>query len=83
MCQLMQVAGLQRSAAYGERIPATIVTSLSACLAQIYRREGLRGLYKGATLSIVKAAPASGVTLTVYEFVSARLIALAAERQTA
>ena len=55
----------------------TIVSSLPACLAQIYRTEGVQGLYKGATLSIAKAAPASAVTLTVYEFVAAQLLALA------
>ena len=74
----VQVAGLQRSLAYGARVPATIIRSLPDCLAQIYRTEGLRGLYKGSTLSIVKAAPAAAVTLAVYEFVSGYLLALAA-----
>lgn len=78
---VLQIAGLQRSAAYGERIPLTMVKSLPACLGDIYRREGMRGLYKGASLSIVKAAPASAITLTVYEFVAARLLLLAAESQ--
>lgn len=76
-----QVAGLQRSIAYGERIPITVVTSLPACLAEIYRREGLRGLYKGSSLSILKAAPASAITLTIYEFLAVRFIALAEERR--
>lgn len=71
---LLQVAGLQRAAAYGESIPLTVVRSLPGCIMQIYSREGLKGLYKGASLSIVKAAPASAITLTVYEFLAIRLI---------
>ena len=70
----LQVAGLQRSAAYGERIPVSVIESLPRCIMQIYSREGLRGLYKGASLSIVKAAPASAITLTVYEFLAIHFI---------
>lgn len=34
---------------------------------QIVRREGVRGLYRGLTVSLVKAAPASAVTMWTYE----------------
>ncbi|RMZ78067.1 hypothetical protein DV737_g4058, partial [Chaetothyriales sp. CBS 132003] len=33
----------------------------------IWRREGVRGWYRGLTVSLVKAAPASAVTMYVYE----------------
>ena len=65
----LQVAGLQRSAAYGARVELGSVTSLPACLAGIYRREGLAGLYKGSVPSLIKAAPAAAITFTVYETV--------------
>lgn len=64
---VMQVAGLQRSLKYGARIPMDSSRSLSGCLAQIYRTEGLRGLYKGSLPSIIKAAPAAAVTFSAYE----------------
>ena len=62
-----QVAGLQRSLKYGARIPQDIGRSLPGCLSQIYRTEGLRGLYKGSAPSIIKAAPAAAVTFSAYE----------------
>ncbi|KFY26915.1 hypothetical protein V493_03777 [Pseudogymnoascus sp. VKM F-4281 (FW-2241)] len=33
----------------------------------IVRREGMRGLYRGLTVSLIKAAPASAVTMWTYE----------------
>ena len=77
----MQVAGLQRSAAYGETIPVSVIESLPRCIMQIYAREGFRGLYKGASLSIVKAAPASAITLTVYEFLAIHFIEMLHRRE--
>jgi len=44
-------------------------------------REGLRGLYKGSSLSILKAAPSSAITLTIYEFLAIRFIAMAEQRR--
>ncbi|GAB4822585.1 hypothetical protein N2152v2_009631 [Parachlorella kessleri] len=64
-----QVAGLARSARYGQRIPEEVCRSLPALIRDIYRREGLRGLYKGALPSIIKAAPAAAVTFAAYEVV--------------
>ena len=48
-------------------MPPDIGRSLPACLANIYRREGVRGLYKGSIPSIIKAAPAAAVTFSAYE----------------
>lgn len=42
-------------------------TTATRALATIVRSEGLRGLYKGLPISLVKAAPASAVTLWIYE----------------
>jgi solute carrier family 25 thiamine pyrophosphate transporter 19 len=72
----LQVAGLQRSLAYGARVGPNVVKSLPACLRMIWQREGLRGLYKGSLPSIIKAAPSAAVTLTTYEFILGALIAV-------
>lgn len=63
-----QVAGLQRSLRYGERVSSASVTSIRTCVSQIYAREGVAGFYKGVVPSLLKAAPAAAVTLTTYEF---------------
>ncbi len=47
------------------------------CLATVFRDEGLRGLFKGAWPSLVKAAPSTALSFFVYEHV---LSALAAAR---
>ena len=73
-----QVAGLQRSMAYGARVQAETVRSIPPCKAGIWRREGLRGLYKGALPSVLKAAPSAAVTLTAYEYIMGLLTACAA-----
>ena len=65
----LQIAGLQRSLAYGARVELGSLTSLPACLSGIYAREGLRGLYKGSIPSLIKAAPAAAITFSVYEAV--------------
>jgi solute carrier family 25 thiamine pyrophosphate transporter 19 len=72
-----QVAGLQRSAAYGERVAAESVRSLAACLREIYAREGVGGFYKGALPSIIKAAPAAAVTFACYDLFMRALLARA------
>ncbi|KIW56512.1 mitochondrial thiamine pyrophosphate carrier 1 [Exophiala xenobiotica] len=43
-------------------------------LAAIWRREGYRGWYRGLTVSLIKAAPASAVTMWTYERVLHALI---------
>jgi solute carrier family 25 thiamine pyrophosphate transporter 19 len=73
-----QVAGLQRSARYGERVAEASVRSLGGCLREILAREGLGGFYKGALPSIAKAAPAAAVTFACYDFFMRMLLAQAA-----
>ena len=70
------MAGLQRSLTYGARVPADVGRSLPRCLAQIYRTEGVRGLYKGSTPSILKAAPAAAVTFSAYELALRSLLSM-------
>lgn len=53
---------------YGARISNEYVSSLRTVLVQIYHNEGIKGLYKGSSLSILKAAPAAAVTFAAYEF---------------
>lgn len=66
----IQVAGLQRSIKYGQRVSEEACRqSLPGLLRSIYVQEGLRGLYKGALPSIMKAAPAAAVTFAAYEVV--------------
>ena len=43
-------------------------------LSEIVRTEGWRGLYRGWAVGLGKAAPASVVTVGVYEWVLARLV---------
>lgn len=43
---------------------------------QIYRTEGLRGLYKGSVPSIIKAAPVAAVTFTAYEMALRALLSI-------
>lgn len=77
----MQIAGLKRSMQYGARVRAESVKSLPACLAHMYSKEGICGLYKGSLPSILKAAPSAAVTFTAYEFVLGALTAFWADRE--
>ncbi len=71
-----QVAGLQRSLKYGARVESGLaLKSLSTCLAEIYRNEGVRGLWKGSMPSIIKAAPNAALTFVAYEAIVAALLA--------
>jgi solute carrier family 25 thiamine pyrophosphate transporter 19 len=70
-----QVAGLPRSLRYGERVQRQLsVMPLMTCLANIYHREGVAGLWKGSVPSIVKAAPAAAITFSAYEAIIAVLL---------
>lgn len=42
---------------------------------RIWRQEGRRGLYRGLTVSLIKAAPASAVTMWTYERAMAAMLA--------
>ncbi|PHH81405.1 hypothetical protein CDD83_3585 [Cordyceps sp. RAO-2017] len=61
----LQVQGPTRTKYVYQQIPE-YSTTLRAMRA-ILQREGLRGLYRGLPISLVKAAPASAVTLWTYE----------------
>jgi solute carrier family 25 thiamine pyrophosphate transporter 19 len=64
-----QVAGLERAARYGARVPAAMKGApLRAALTSLATVEGLRGCYKGALPSLLKAAPQAAVTLTAFEW---------------
>jgi Mitochondrial carrier protein len=71
-----QVAGLKRAQQYGAHIPPQFGQSLRRALLHIWQVEGLRGLYKGALPSVLKAAPQAAVTLTSYPFFVAFLSAV-------
>lgn len=60
----MQMRQLPRAAAYGV-IP--MYASSRACLADVLRREGVRGLYKGTAPSLLKAAVGHSSTFASYE----------------
>ena len=65
-----QVAGLPRSAKYGQRVSGGVRDlTLSRYAVNMFKREGVQGFYKGLGPSLLKAAPAAGVTLTAFEVV--------------
>ncbi|GBF95826.1 hypothetical protein Rsub_08262 [Raphidocelis subcapitata] len=77
-----QVAGLPRSLRYGARVESRLAARpLLACLADIYQREGLAGLWKGSVPSMIKAAPAAALTFTAYEALVAWMLAGVEARQ--
>jgi solute carrier family 25 (mitochondrial thiamine pyrophosphate transporter), member 19 len=49
-----QVTGLQRSLAYGQRVDASMTSSLRSCISHIWRHEGAAGFYKGISPSLLK-----------------------------
>jgi solute carrier family 25 thiamine pyrophosphate transporter 19 len=61
----IQVQGPTRSRYVYNDIPE--YTSAMRALRVIVRTEGFRGLYKGLPISLIKAAPASAVTVWTYE----------------
>ncbi|KAI8632185.1 mitochondrial dicarboxylate carrier protein [Xylariaceae sp. FL1651] len=61
----IQVQGPTRSRYVHKDIPEYVGTVRS--IQQIIQREGVRGLYRGLTVSLLKAAPASAVTMWTYE----------------
>ncbi|KAI3429728.1 hypothetical protein D9Q98_010043 [Chlorella vulgaris] len=63
-----QVAGLQRSVSYGQRVTPEAVRTLKQVVHDIAVKEGLPGLFKGAMPSIIKAAPSAAVTFAAYDW---------------
>lgn len=61
----LQVQGPTRSRYVHRNIP--LYKGVASTLRVIVRREGPRGLYRGLPVSLIKAAPASAVTMWTYE----------------
>lgn len=62
----IQVQGPTRSLYVHKNIPV-YDGGIVKTVGTIVRREGVRGLYRGLTVSLFKAAPASAVTMWTYE----------------
>lgn len=61
----LQVQGPTRARYVHTNIPE--YRGVLRSLVQIHRREGVRGMYRGLTVSLMKSAPASAITMYVYE----------------
>jgi solute carrier family 25 thiamine pyrophosphate transporter 19 len=61
----LQVQGPTRSRYVHKNIPA--YKGIFPTLKTIIQKEGMRGLYRGLTVSLIKAAPASAITMWTYE----------------
>ncbi|KAF2682826.1 mitochondrial deoxynucleotide carrier [Lentithecium fluviatile CBS 122367] len=70
----LQVQGPMRSRYVHRNIP--MYTGVVSTLSNIWKHEGRRGLYRGLTVSLLKAAPASAVTMWTYERAMAAMLAL-------
>ncbi|KAF1969872.1 mitochondrial deoxynucleotide carrier [Bimuria novae-zelandiae CBS 107.79] len=70
----LQVQGPMRSRYVHRNIP--MYTGVIGTLATIAKNEGTRGLYRGLTVSLLKAAPASAVTVWTYERAMAAMLVL-------
>ncbi|OJD33762.1 mitochondrial deoxynucleotide carrier [Diplodia corticola] len=71
----LQVQGPTRARYVHRNIPV-YDRGVAATVAAIVRREGVRGLYRGLTVSLLKAAPTSAVTMWTYERVMRIFVAL-------
>jgi solute carrier family 25 thiamine pyrophosphate transporter 19 len=61
----IQVQGPTRAQYVYNNIPE--YTSAVRAITSIARTEGIRGLYKGLPISLIKSAPASAITVWTYE----------------
>ena len=68
----LQVQGPNRMRYVHRNIP--VYSGVLSTLAHIWRHEGRRGMYRGLTVSLLKAAPASAVTMWTYEQVMALML---------
>lgn len=74
----LQVQGPTRERYVHRNIP--VYNGVFRTMRDIVRREGRRGLYRGLTVSLLKAAPASAVTMWTYERVLRVMINMEEER---
>lgn len=77
----IQVQGPTRSRYVHKNIPDYGKLGTIGTLRVIARTEGMRGLYRGLTVSLLKAAPASAVTIWTYERVLKVLISFEQARK--
>ncbi|KAI9757985.1 MAG: mitochondrial thiamine pyrophosphate transporter [Chaenotheca gracillima] len=77
----LQVQGPTRSRYVHTNIP--LYKGTFATIKAIVKQEGRRGLYRGLTVSLFKAAPASAVTMWTYERALKILIELEKEKEQA
>lgn len=63
----LQVQGPHRARYVHTNIPE--YRGVLSTMSVILRTQGVRGLYRGLTVSLIKAAPASAVTMWTYEHV--------------
>ncbi|KAF2674548.1 mitochondrial deoxynucleotide carrier [Microthyrium microscopicum] len=61
----LQVQGPSRGLYVNRNIPE--YTGVSGTIKMILKREGVRGMYRGLTVALVKAAPTSAVTMWTFE----------------
>lgn len=69
----LQVQGPNRARYVHRNIPT--YTGVLMTLQHIWKHEGRRGMYRGLTVSLLKAAPASAVTMWTYERVMGIMVA--------
>jgi len=69
----LQVQGPHRARYVHRNIPT--YTGVLMTLGHIWKHEGRRGMYRGLTVSLLKAAPASAVTMWTYERVMGLMLA--------
>ena len=72
----IQVQGPTRARYVHKNIPDYFGLGTFGTMRSILRTEGIRSLYRGLTVSLLKAAPSSAVTLWTYERVLTALISL-------
>jgi solute carrier family 25 thiamine pyrophosphate transporter 19 len=70
----LQVQGPTRERYVHRNIP--VYSGVMRTLGHIWKHEGRRGLYRGLTVSLLKAAPASAVTMWTYERIMGAMLAL-------
>lgn len=70
----LQVQGPMRSRYVHRNIP--VYAGVISTVSHIWKHEGRRGLYRGLTVSLLKAAPASAVTMWTYERIMGAMLAL-------
>lgn len=68
----LQVQGPSRMK-YAHRNIPEYTTGVVGTIKMILRREGVRGMYRGLTVALVKAAPTSAVTVWTFERVMGML----------